>query len=557
MTINGQDVENVVKGIKTSIKEKPVSMTGNIGASAIFNTISGIDQRRDPFNWNLNANINFSIAGIINAPFSFYLAPGNDTYNLPSYRFAGISPSYKWIKLHIGDRSMNFSRYSFAGHTFFGIGTELTPGRFQISGMYGRLQRAVPEDINVRQNIEPAFKRMAYGTRIAYEGKNEDLAFTLFHAWDDVNSIPRLTMNPEIRPANNTILGLEFSRSFGDKVGLDIETAYSAFNRDSQAEASEELSGLRYTMLGLFKPNASSNFRMAFNTNVNYLLSKRTTLSIGFERVDPNYRTLGSLFFNNDYENYTGAVATNIANGKLTLSVNAGIQKNNLDGKQLNAANRFIGSINANYMVSKRMALNASYSNFRNTNKLRFVDSRPDVLFDSLVLALVNQNLNLSAMYQLTEDRSMNLVASFSFQNADQIEDDIVLDDRNTTFYLGNISLQKTYKERNLSWVLSFQASYSDIANIENVLYAPTISVRKKFFDKKLVTSVSTSFISQFSQGEFANSVINVIGSFKYRLFKNQSIGLSTRFAKRGTPQNSGKPSFNEFTGRLNYGLSF
>ena len=553
----GQDVEGTIRNIKQGIKDKKVEIKGNINASSMFNAISGIDQRRDPFSWNISGNINLNIAGIINAPFSIYISPGNKTYNVPSYRFTGLSPKYKWATLHLGDRSMNFSRYSFAGHSFFGVGLELDPGKVSVMGMYGRLQRARPEDINVRQSIEPAFKRMAYGTKISYDSGNEEIAFSLFHAFDDINSIPPLMENANIKPANNTILGLEFGKSFGDKVSFDMELAYSAYNRDVSTAKSEELTGLKHTMLGLFKPTESANFRSAINTSVNFLLNPRTTFSIGFERVDPQYTTLGSLFFNNDYENYTGAIATNIANGKITLAFNGGIQKNNLDGKQLNAANRFIGSVNANFMVSKRLNINTSYSNFRNTNRIRFIESQPDLPFDSLILAQVNQNMNLSVMYALSEDKSTSLIASVAYQNADQIEDDIVLTDRNTTYYLGNMSLQKTLKEKQMSMALSFQASLADISNQRNMTLSPTFTIRKAFFDKKMSASLSTSYINQFLEGEFANSVINVISTVRYQVSKKHNLGLSMRFANRGSQAQSGKPAFNEFMGRLNYGMSF
>src|SRR3954462_6860262 len=65
--LQAQDVENV-------LKQKPVKVSGGVSATTTLYNAQGIANRRDPFYWMLNANLNFNILGIIQAPFSMTLS---------------------------------------------------------------------------------------------------------------------------------------------------------------------------------------------------------------------------------------------------------------------------------------------------------------------------------------------------------------------------------------------------------------------------------------------------------------------------------------------------
>src|SRR5690606_41685729 len=60
----------------------------------------------------------------------------------------GISPSYKWIKLHLGYRNISFSPLVFDGQSFMGTGIELTPKNLYFGAFYGRLNKAISEENN-------------------------------------------------------------------------------------------------------------------------------------------------------------------------------------------------------------------------------------------------------------------------------------------------------------------------------------------------------------------------------------------------------------------------
>src|SRR5690606_638628 len=101
-----------------------------------------------------------------------------------------FQPQYKWIRTYIGYNSMTFSNYTVAGHVFLGGGVELTPGKWRIAAMYGRLKKAVPFDpMDTLQYSDAAVKRMECGRKVAYEDNGNLIDFNVFGAKDHRNSV--------------------------------------------------------------------------------------------------------------------------------------------------------------------------------------------------------------------------------------------------------------------------------------------------------------------------------------------------------------------------------
>src|SRR5690606_16226055 len=107
---------------------------------------------------------------------------------------------------------------------------------------------------------------------------------------------------------------------------------------------------------------------------------------VGYERIDPQYRTLGAYYFNNDLENITVNGATAILQGKLNLAANAGTQRDNLDNTKVSTMRRVVGSFNAGYAPSQKVNLNASYSTFQTYTNIRsqFLDINQLTPYDNL-----------------------------------------------------------------------------------------------------------------------------------------------------------------------------
>lgn len=97
--------------------QKPFKISGGIGGGTEFFTSNEPVQSRDPFAWNVYGHLNPSVYGF-SFPFSFTISQYSKSFTQP-FTQMGISPSYKWAKLHLGYRSMEFSPFVFDGSTFW------------------------------------------------------------------------------------------------------------------------------------------------------------------------------------------------------------------------------------------------------------------------------------------------------------------------------------------------------------------------------------------------------------------------------------------------------
>ena len=162
MPFNAQNIDAISykKGLKLS---------GGLNFANTFYAGSDSLIKRDPYVYYLTANLNLNTFGF-DMPFSFSYSNTSKNYTQPFNRFQ-FAPKYKWAKLYVGSTSMNFSQYTLAGHQFSGAGVELTPGKWHIAGMYGRLLKPIEYDPLVNNISTVAYKRMGYGAKAGYADK--------------------------------------------------------------------------------------------------------------------------------------------------------------------------------------------------------------------------------------------------------------------------------------------------------------------------------------------------------------------------------------------------
>ena len=73
-------------------------------------------------------------------PLSFlYTNQQMPVFGQPFNQF-GMSPTYKHFTLHVGYRSISYSKYAMAGYQLFGVGTEYEKGNWKVGICYGRLK---------------------------------------------------------------------------------------------------------------------------------------------------------------------------------------------------------------------------------------------------------------------------------------------------------------------------------------------------------------------------------------------------------------------------------
>jgi len=552
-----------------SLKKKP-KITGSFSANAVGYHVAGIAARRDPFSWFLNGTLNFNLFGYA-APFSFSYSNTNKSYSQPFNQFR-FAPQYKWIKVYTGNTSMTFSPYTLAGHMFLGGGVDLTPGNWRISAMAGRLKKAVPFDLtDTLQHTQASFKRMGYGLKVGYEANGQSIMFNIFTAKDDPRSIPYVLPDNKITPEQNVAVGLSFKKTIFSKIFVSAEYAISALNTNTLANTSGEESSQTDTVAvkpthnlirGLLPENSTSRYFDAINAAMGYQ-GKQYNVQLKYERVAPEYQTLGAYYFNNDLRNITVATNVRLFNNKVTLGTNIGLQQNNLDKTRASTTSRTVGAATLQLTPNEKWTISAAYSNFSSYTNMR---SQADPYYrnnlDTLNFYQVSETMNGSIGRKLgNQDHPQNIMLTMSYQrssNKAQTETGTQLSD----FKNATVSYNYMFKPQELTLALAVNAYNNNAAGTSTTFFGPTLTAAKQLFEKAMRLGLASSY--NHTSGNTAPTSpiwnnqlnLNYTPAPKENAFGRNTFSLAINVLRR--LQSVGEqPSFTETTATFNYSYSF
>ncbi|MBO9585417.1 MAG: hypothetical protein J7574_14735 [Flavobacterium sp.] len=536
-------------------KAKLINVSGGASANGVFYTGNAA---REPFTYFLNGNINVNVAGLYNIPFSFSYTNQRFGYNRPVLmNRLSIHPSYKWITGHIGDVSMTFSPYTLAGHQFTGLGVDLTPqGKFKISAMYGRLVKSSEYDA-LNSELVPTYKRFGYGFKTQYSLEKVNLGLTFFRAKDEINSLSiPVPYELGVSPKENAAISFETSFKLFKKLQVLTEFANSAITEDTRAEGNAKAKNVASLFVN---SNPTTTSYKAIKGQLVYPAGKGT-LGLGYERIDPNYRTLGGYYFNNDLENITVNASQTLYKDKLSLNLNLGLQKDNLDKQKQSQMKRLVSSISADFRANQKLNFNVNYSNFQSftnsRNQFDYINQTSQYEYlDTLNYRQVSQNAALTVNYLLKNDKRQKQAfnATFSMQDAVNQQEGKTIAGGASTYYNTGLSYIIGYPQKDLNLTASFNSTIGKLDTSDNLILGPTIGATKLFYDKKLNTSFSTSYNTSFNNGDKVNDIINIRlnGSYIYLQKHNFGLNCITLFSSSQTVRN------NDLTATLSYTYSF
>jgi len=552
-SLNGQNLESIGK-------EKPVSITGGLSLNQIFYNSNGIGARRDPYTYYASGNVNFSLYGW-SVPVSFSVSNQNTSFQQPFNQYS-LHPTYKWVTGHFGYVSMSFSPYTVNGHMFLGGAVDLAPeGKWKMSALYGRFLKAVEPDTATSNNV-PAYTRMGYGVKASYGSGGDNVDIVMFHAQDDEHSIRYVPDSLGILPQENLVLSIGAGKTLFEHFILKGELATSGITRDIRAEE-DDRSQVVAKVKPLYTSRTSSSYYKAFKASFDYQLDGYT-LGVGYERVDPQYRTLGAYYFNNDLESITVNGAASILQGKMNVAVSAGTQRDNLDKSKVSTMRRMVTSINVGYMASEKLNLTGSYSNFQTYTNIRsqFVNINqltPYDNLDTLNYTQISQNATAMAMYSFGSSKvkrqSVNM--SLTFQDAADKQGDVP-QNSGVKFYNANAAYALNLVPQNVTVSVALNGTLNEGAGYETKTAGPTASVSKSFLNKKLRTTLSSSYNTTYNNSKKVSTIVNGRVNAGYTIQKKHNFNLSCVVVRRELEaETAAAKSFTEFTGTLGYSYSF
>lgn len=539
----------------------PFQLGGGIGIGLRSYDAFGGPLRQDPFFYSVNAHLNVRIYQI-DLPVSMVMTAKNTNSSYPnfsdlkesvkqnirdkanSFTRIGMSPYYKWAKLHLGHRAMNFSKYTMSNLNFFGAGMELNPEKVRIGAMYGRLAKAEPIDLSLTTPNLPVYQRVGWAAKLGYGDDKASADITLFTARDDESSIHIPANYPEqVTPEANLALGVTLQKLFFDRIRVKVDYGNSTVSPNA---LDADAPGKSLTNFLLKKKNTTYNAN-AIEGSIAYE-GKTFNAGVLVNRVDSDYKTLGTYFFNRDIMDISGFTQFGLLDGKLNTSLKAGIQSNNLDKSLPTTNKRFIYDAQLAYALEK-VSANFNYSN--NTSRVNYILNQN---LDSLNAVIVTQDMGLNVNYTLPSkgELSHSINATGNIQD---VSDDIEKPSRTVTskVFLGSLAYMLRLPSK---WGFSLRGNYTqnEITGIKTDRIGYGLGINKSFFDNKLTMGLDASLYN--NKNALGQKSKNAIGQFMlaYQLFKG--MGLNLQWGLLNTSSDTAA-SFTESTGNLGLQYQF
>lgn len=561
--LKSQNLEKV--GDKDMLK-----ISGGIGFNSMLYNSFGTESQREPFIWNLSGNITANFLDV-SLPFVFNYSNNHLSYSQP-LNFQSLNPKYKWLQAYIGNTSMSMSKYTLSGHMFSGAGLELTPGSFKFAFMYGRLLKAIELSADSSNIEQVCFRRMGAGVSAEYNKNGKDFKLIYFTAKDDELSLMFRPAAINLQPMQNSVLSAIVKYPLPAHISFESEFALSGITRNTGYEGADSITGRNYLPV-IFRINPTSSFYKALRTSIAYSL-KSFRLSINYERIDPGYKTLGTYYFTNDCENITMAPSFVLFKGKLNISANTGLQRDNLYGNKISTSRRLIGSANFSYTPGKKWMINGNYSNFSSYTRFRN-NSDPFNLnpLDTMNIYIVSKSAMIGGNYKFGKENIQHTLSfNGNYQNSGQQQgsfsdpglsgatDEEIINPANV--YCGIVSWNMNFKKSKTSVTAAFNTNLSKMVNAETLFLGPTASFNRSIIKNTLKITVSTTYNKMFVNDVQSRELINYRIGLGYTPKKNAdkkrgAFSMNTNFGLLQKLKSPTVAASCEFTGNIGLNYSF
>jgi hypothetical protein len=541
----------------SQFKTEPiVKLSGSIGFTTTGYTANGIAARRVPFSWLTSANLNIRVSGI-DLPFSFTVTEQQRDFRQPFNQF-GISPKYKGVQLHLGWRSLQYSNYTLNGFQFLGAGVDVKIKKFSFGAMYGRFLKAVLEDsaqtiLNSGAQVPlAAYDRFGYAAYLGYGTEQSFVKLVLLKGQDEEASLKTKPVRTITAPAENAVVGIKSKLTLAKKIVWDLDAAFSAYTRDKRAkdypiEDEPTLQSLRF----LFTPKLSSSYYYAVETALGYS-EKTYGLKLKYQRVLPDYKSMGTYFLQTDIDRKTLEGSWNNNNNSLGINGSFGLEQDNLTNKKNATSQRTIGSLNVNYNPNQQFGIQLGFTTYGTTQTPGLKS-----ISDTVRLDQVTNSIFVTPRYTIIKENSVqNFVLSLNNQS---------LNDGNR---FNSQNFEMNVLSATLAYVLtlpksgySFDASPFYVSSKTSVgttnSFGASLGASKAFLENKLNNSLGFTYSgNQFNNVDNGFTWQARVNS-NFRIDRHHRLQLQMVYLTNESKNVLSSKSFNETTGTLQYVYTF
>jgi hypothetical protein len=560
---------------KKLIKGKGLDITGQIMANYRFYAPIDIPNRQTGFQYFYSGKIQADLFGKIKIPVTFSYTNQKAVFGTPSLRSSlpiaqpfnrlSLKPRYKEHTAYFGTNALTFSPFTLNGHRFNGVGYEYKSNKFPIYGgfQYGQLVKPIPIDTILTNSMnKPAYRRNGHSGKIGYHQNDDYIEITYLSSSDRLPSLPKRLDSKNIFAEQNFAGSVAFQKVIKKFLFFKADYGRTAIGRI--VNLSSEIPVSVKTLGGKLE---NRTFKHAFKSDIAF---KKDNLMIGAEYswLDPNYRTFGGYYFNNDLETIALKSSIKLYENKIDLKGEIGKQRSNLDNSKPQSQERWVYNINSVIVPNKKMMFSANYSTFASFSNfqnqflyLKAIDPFQEI--DTLNYRQINTNFTTNASWVLpskNEKFKNSLLAMLLVQKGDDKQGNA---QQKTQIANGNIGISHLNTEKNYTITLSINAVKSQLPTLTEWMLGPSATFTYPIFQEKLQTQSNVSYtkINGGTVGNEHSSKQVVLGTFGLTstLKKVHKLSLTAMFLKQSNPvekQMVGE-NFSETTITLSYQYNF
>ncbi len=530
----------------TYAQKEYVKVNGGISATTILYNANGIENRKDPFSYILSGNVSVSSFGV-SLPFSFTISNRNSQFRQPFNQF-GLSPSYKWVTLHLGYRNVKFDPLVMSGHQVMGIGVELIPGKFRFGAIYGRFKK----DINVAHStIEPdidslqQFSRVGYAVKIGVGSKKTFFDLIFLKVSDDTLSLQNHDRSNSIPPSANTVVGINTNIQFSKKVSFKLSGAYSIYTTDVYSIPVDIESNIAVSILPPI--NISTENYFAIKSAFTYKPVKSLSISLNYRRIEPGYKSMGAYFMQNDAENITVSTSFSVWQNKIRVGGSLGTERNNLSKLRMYTTRRWVGSANLNFNPVKSFGFTANYANFSLNQQGDAVQ-----ISDSVKLYQTNSQFSVIPRYIIYGEKINHII--MVMYNSSRLNDKNPTTYQFTEFHLSNymVNYNINFIPSGFSFTSNFTYSVVDMSMSKNTNKTIALGLSKNLLKNKISLRYNQMITFSNSNNQ-SQTLLRPVISVSYKPGKHHHIKFNFIYKKNI----SDLKNYSETTADLSYHFSF
>jgi len=533
--------------------QKPFAVSGSLDIRTIGYSAHGIDPRRSPFSYIISGSPVFSFYGLT-VPVSFSFSEQDRSFSQPFNQY-GLSPTWKWITLHGGYRNVSFSPYTLAGHTLLGGGFELRPGKFRAGFMTGRLNRSTAIDTLSGYVRPESFNRYGTAGRLGYESKGSFVNLSFIAAKDTEKGFKGNLDSANVSPESNLVLGADFKYTVVKSLYIYGDGAVSIYTKNIRSDLEIDIDSTQKTLLKLsryLQINGTSEYSLAYSGGLGYT-HKYFALKAGYKLVEPNFRSMGAYFFQNDLQNITISPSFNALKGRLRFSGSIGIQEDNRKGLKLASTKRVISMANVSWDLSDQLGIDANFTNFT-------ANSEPTVAMveNRYLLAQTNRNLSVTPRLILPgTDMTHVVILSYNASSLKDLNEDTVNEnDIFSSVAFLNYSLTLNQAGLNLNTGLNYVNNKLSIGNTGS--YGASLGAGMGFLKNKLSVNTHNSWTRSDMAENARGTILNFSLSTSYMPLKGHRVALRVSYMSNAVSrEDQDTNKYNELTGELGYTFSF